>query len=127
MYKPRNNGNIPNARNLRKSMTKEERHLWFGFLRYCSPRFRRQEIMGNYIADFYCHKVKLVIELDGSQHTEEEIIGYDAERTAYFNSLGIAVVRYYNNDIQSNFSGVCRHILDVLTQRGVSPELRFPE
>ncbi len=127
MYNPRNNGNIPNARKLRKGMTKEERHLWFDFLRYCVPRFRRQEIIGNYIADFYCNKGRLVIELDGSQHTEEATLRYDAERTAYFESLGIAVVRYYNTDVQTNFEGVCQHILGVMKSCGLSPTLHFPE
>ena len=54
------------SQELRRQMTKEERHLWYDFLRYCTPRFRRQEIIGSYIADFYCHQAKLVIELDGS-------------------------------------------------------------
>ena len=106
-------------------MTKEERHLWFDFLRYCSPRFRRQEIIGNYIADFYCSKAKLVIELDGSQHMEPEDAAYDAARTAYFHSLGIAVVRYYNTDISHNFRGVCQNILDILNSRGVHPSVTF--
>ena len=95
MYNPRNKHLTPLARNLRKHMTKEERRLWFDFLRYCSPRFRRQEIIGNYIADFYCSKARLVIELDGSQHTANKHAVYDAERTDYFHSLNIAVLRYF--------------------------------
>ena len=91
-------------------MTKEERHLWFGFLRHCSPRFRRQEIIGNYIADFYCSKAKLVIELDGSQHYEDEGKMKDGERDAYLQSLGLTILRYSNADIHRNFSGVCRDI-----------------
>ena len=66
MCNPRNKNLTDYARELRKNMTKEERHLWYDFLRYCTPRFRRQEIIGSYIADFYCHQAKLVIELDGS-------------------------------------------------------------
>ena len=92
MNKPRNNCLVSHARKLRKDMTKEERHLWYDFLRYCKPRFRRQEIIGNYIADFYCDKAKLVIELDGSQHTTAERVKYDTKRTAYFQSLDIYVV-----------------------------------
>ena len=95
-------------------MTKEEQHLWYDFLRYCSPRFRRQEIIGNYIADFYCHKAKLVIELDGSQHLDAAALIYDEQRTAYFHSLGLQVIRYYNTDIANNFEGVCQHILMLL-------------
>lgn len=84
MNRPRNRNLLQKARNLRKGMTKEERHLWYDFLRYCSPRFRRQEIIGNYIADFYCHEAQLVLELDGSQHLDSKAIEYDARRTSYF-------------------------------------------
>ena len=125
MAKPRNKSITPFARELRKNMTKEERHLWYDFLRYCTPRFRRQEVIGDYIADFYCHKAGLVIELDGSQHMDDDKAAYDSKRTAYFHSLHIAVVRYYNTDISHNFEGVCQHILYVLNQRGVHPSVTF--
>ncbi len=125
MHNPRNPNLLPNARALRKNMTKEERRLWYNFLRHCSPRFRRQQIIGNYIADFYCDKAKLIIELDGSQHMEPERIAYDAQRTAYFKSLNIQVVRYYNTDVLQNFDGVCGHILDLLKYRGLHPSVAF--
>ena len=125
MHKSRNRDLLAFARELRKNMTKEERHLWFDFLRYCSPRFRRQEIIGDYIADFYCDKAQLVIELDGSQHLDPNNMSYDSKRTSYFNSHGIDVIRYYNSDIQSNFDGVCHHILYVLEQRGSHPSVTF--
>ena len=108
-------------------MTKEERHLWYDFLRYCSPRFRRQEIIGNYIADFYCSKARLVIELDGPQHLNPEDLAYDTDRTAYFHSLNIAVVRYYNTDINHSFSEVCQNIIDILILRGVHPSVTFSD
>ena len=123
MHNPRNINLTAYARELRKNMTKEERHLWFDFLRYCTPRFRRQEIIGNYIADFYCHQAKLVVELDGSQHTDTAAIAYDQRRTAYFHSLGISVVRYYNNDVNHNFRGVCENILQILNHRGIHPSV----
>ena len=122
---PRTKSLTPLAKSLRRNMTKEERHLWYDFLRYCNPRFRRQEIIGNYIADFYCHKAKLVIELDGSQHMDPPNQDYDANRTAYFQSLGIDVIRYYNTDIQKNFRGVCSHILMSLERRKQSPMIVF--
>ena len=125
MYDPRNNALLENARKLRKNMTKEERHLWYDFLRYCKPRFRRQQIIGNYIADFYCSKARLVIELDGSQHLQPSSLVYDSHRTAYFQSLGISVLRYYNTDISQNFHGVCQHILYILSQRGEHPSVTF--
>ncbi len=127
MDHPRNSRLLSNARSLRKNMTKEERHLWFDFLRYCTPRFRRQEIIGNYIADFYCSKARLIIELDGSQHLEPDVLAYDAQRTAYFHSLGITVLRLYNTDIHDNFSGVCQHILDVLTSKELHPSVSFAD
>ena len=123
MHNPRNKNLTALAKELRRNMTKEERHLWYDFLRFCSPRFRRQEIIGNYIADFYCHSAKLVVELDGSQHMQPEDAAYDAERTAYFHTLGITVVRYYNSDINRNFSGVCQHIVDTLLSLGSHPSV----
>jgi len=125
MHNPRNRNLVAYAKELRKNMTKEERHLWFDFLRYCSPRFRRQEIIGSFIADFYCHQARLVIELDGSQHLEPEDLDYDTRRTHYFSSLGITVVRYYNTDILRNFPGVCQNILNILQERGVHPSVTF--
>ena len=104
-------------------MTREERHLWFDFLRYCDPHFRRQQIIGNYIADFYCDRARLVIELDGSQHLDPNGIAYDTARTAYFQSIGIEVVRYYNCDISSNFEDVCRHIWLLLESKGFHPSV----
>ena len=125
MHNPRSKALTTYARELRKNMTKEERHLWFDFLRYCSPRFRRQEILGNYITDFYCDKARLVIELDGSQHFTPEYLAYDAKRTAYPRTLHIEVVRYSNADINNNFRGVCQNILDILTSRGTHPSVTF--
>jgi len=119
MRRPRNQNLTGFARQLRKEMTKEERHLWYDFLRFCSPRFRRQEVIGNYIADFYCHEAKLVVELDGSQHLQEKDMIYDAQRTAFFQSLNIDVIRYYNSDINQNFDGVCHNLLTNLEKRGI--------
>ena len=98
------------ARMLRKNMTKEERHLWYDFLRGHSVRFIRQKIIGNYIIDFYCAKANLVIELDGSQHYDEAEMAKDNERTKYLESLGLKVIRIPNNEINNNFYGVCEFI-----------------
>ena len=121
----RNHTLVGNARSLRKNMTKEERHLWFNFLRYCRPRFRRQEIISNYIVDFFCHDAKIAIELDGSQHCEPEAVAYDSKRTEHLQSLGIILVRYSNLDVQNNFEGVCQHILTLLEARGCHPSVTF--
>ncbi|MCH5300963.1 MAG: endonuclease domain-containing protein [Ruminococcus sp.] len=110
MKVPRNKNMLPNAKNLRKSMTPQERHLWYDFLRNYSVKFRRQEIIGTYIVDFYSHKIKLAIELDGSQHYEENGLEYDKKRTDFLSKLGVKVLRFSNLDINENFYGVCTYI-----------------
>ena len=112
MSLPRNKDLLDHARRLRREMTKEENRLWYLYLRDCPVKFYKQKIIGNYIADFYCHKAKLVVELDGSQHYEEQGIAYDAARTAYFNQLGLEVMRIPNNEVMRNFEGVCEAIYE---------------
>ena len=101
---------VPLAKQLRKNMAKEERHLWYDFLRDYPLRFLRQKTIGHYIVDFYCAKAQLVIELDGSQHFEPEEIQKDADRTAFLESYGIQVIRIPNNEVTQNFPGVCEYI-----------------
>ena len=98
------------ARRLRKAQTKEEALLWYNFLRKYPLRFHRQYVIGNYIADFYCHKAKLVVELDGSQHFESKEMQKDAERTAYLQAQGLQVLRFSNSDVLQKFSAVCEKI-----------------
>lgn len=99
-----------NAKALRKNMTKEERHLWYDFLRTYKLRFLRQKIIDNYIVDFYCAKAKLVIELDGSQHFEPNAILRDKIRTEQIEKYNLTVLRIPNNEINENFDGVCEFI-----------------
>ena len=101
---------VPLAKQLRKNMTNEERRLWFGYLRTYPIRFYRQKVLGKYIADFYCAKAKLVIELDGSQHYCDINHDADCQRTAFLEQYGIKVIRIPNNDINLDFSGVCAYI-----------------
>lgn len=101
---------VPFAKQLRKEMTKEERHLWYDFLRSYPVRFSRQRVLGKYIVDFYSAEAKLVIELDGSQHYENGNIQKDAERTAFLEEYGLKVIRIPNNEVSRNFSGVCTYI-----------------
>ncbi len=103
-------GNKPLAQSLRKNMTKQERRLWYGFLSGYPVRFRRQKQFGRYIVDFYCSDAKLIIELDGSQHTTEKHAEYDRERTDYLEQLGLKVIRVFNNDVDQRFDGVCEWI-----------------
>ena len=108
----RNNSKLTrNAQELRKSMTKEERHLWYDFLKTQAVTFNRQKVIGKCIADFYCAEKKLVIELDGSQHYMDEGQQADRERDAYFASLGLTVLRYSNRQIHNEFENVCNDIL----------------
>ena len=106
-----------NARKLRKEMTKEERHLWYDFLRDYPVRFLRQKVIDHYIVDFYCNKARLIIELDGSQHYEEKGLRNDQIRTEKLEDRNLAVIRIPNNEVMRNFSGVCEYIHSVVTQR----------
>ena len=101
---------VPFAKRLRKEMTKEERHLWYDFLRVYPVRFLRQKVIVNYIADFYCAEAQLVIELDGSQHYEESNIEKDVERAAFLESYNLMALRIPNNEVYRNFRGVCECI-----------------
>ncbi|MBE6768887.1 MAG: endonuclease domain-containing protein [Ruminococcaceae bacterium] len=101
---------VPLAKQLRKEMTGEERHLWYDFLRVHPVRFSRQKVLGKYIADFYSAAAKLVIELDGSQHYEGHNIEKDTERTAFLEGYGLRVIRIPNNEVNQNFRGVCDYI-----------------
>ena len=101
---------VPFAKQLRKEMTKEERHLWYDFLRAYPVRFSRQKVLGKYIADFYSAEAKLVIELDGSQHYEDRNVKKDADRTAFLEGYGLRVIRIPNNEVGINFRDVCENI-----------------
>ncbi len=99
-----------NARALRKNMTWYEKRLWYGFLKNHPIKFYKQRVINTYIADFYCSKAKLVIELDGSQHYEPDALIYDAERTEILKTYGLTVLRFSNSEIQNNYSKVCQVI-----------------
>ena len=107
----------PLAQNLRNHMTKEERRLWYEFLRDYPYQFRRQVAFGNYILDFYCAAAKLAIELDGSQHYEPEGKCYDEKRDAFLECNGILVLRFSNPDVLRNLRGVCEKIDLTVKQR----------
>ena len=113
----RNRKLVENARNLRREMTKEERHLWYDYLRNHPVKFRRQAVFGKFIVDFYCAKAKLVIELDGSQHYEPENRQADQLRTEYLEKFGVMVLRIANSEISGNFRGVCEHIDQLIQDR----------
>ena len=105
-----NKENIPLAKTLRKNMTPWERKLWYDFLRNYPVRFQRQKAIGNYIADFYCAKARLIIELDGGGYYTPEQAEKDEQRTNELNVMNLTVVRICNLDIDRNFCGVCEYI-----------------
>ena len=109
-----------NAKALRKNMTKEERHLWYDFFKSLSITVNRQKVIGNYIVDFYIATEKLVIELDGSQHYEDDGIENDIKRDLFLNDLGIKVLRYSNLDVNQRFESVCEDILNHITTSSVT-------
>ena len=116
MDRKHNSKIVPFAKELRKNMTKEERHLWYDFLKEYPVKFTRQKVLGKYIADFYCAKANVVIELDGSQHYEDEGLVNDKKRTEYLEQYGIKVVRISNLDVLKNFEGVCMYIDNAVKQ-----------
>ena len=111
---------VPLAKTLRKGMTREEKHLWYDFLRSYPLNFIRQKIIGVYIADFYCPKARLVVELDGSQHYTEEGRRNDANRDLFIEGYGITVLHISNYDIHTNYDGVCMEI-----NRQVGKKVRY--
>ena len=105
-----NNKNIRLAKNLRKNATPQEKHLWYNFLSNYEIRFQRQKAIDNFIADFYCHKARLIIEIDGSQHFTEQGTRQDEFRTEILEGHGLKVIRFTNQQVDTNFIGVCEYI-----------------
>ena len=112
-----------NAQKLRTNMTKEERRLWYDCLKKLPVTVNRQKVIGSFILDFYCASAKVAIELDGSQHYEEDGREKDKKRDTYLNERGITVLRYSNRDVNMQFRDVCEDIERHLTQNtsSVSP------
>ena len=105
-----NKTNISLAKILRKNATHHENHLWYDFLSKYEVRFQRQKAIDNFIADFYCHKAKLIIEIDGSQHYTEEGKQKDEFRTEILEGYDLKLIRFTNTQIKTNFRGVCEYI-----------------
>ena len=106
--------NITLAKNLRNNATKQENHLWYDFLSKYNVRFQRQKAIDNFIADFYCYKAKLVIEIDGEQHYYKRSIQKDELRTEKLERYDVKVIRITNEQINENFEGVCEYIDEVV-------------
>ena len=108
---------IVRAKELRKNMTKQEKHLWYDFLNIYPIRFQRQKTISCFVADFYCHQARLIIEIDGSQHYTEQGEAYDKERSAVLTEYGLEIIRFSNYDVDTNFCGVCEEIDRIVKER----------
>ena len=111
---PYNKKLVENAKELRKNMTPEERHLWYDFLKKLPINVRRQHNIENYIVDFYIAEKKIVIEIDGIQHGTRNNIDSDRQRDMALSRWGITVLRYSNESIRKDFNIVCNNILKSL-------------
>ena len=105
------------ARDLRNNATSQENQLYYQFLRSFKVRIHRQKVIGYYIVDFYCHKAKLVIEIDGGQHFQDEQRVHDDLRTRFLESQGLLVLRFTNWEVDHQFAQVCQRIEEVVHQR----------
>ena len=104
------------AKELRKNMTDFEQRLWYYLRakRFLGLKFKRQAPIGSYIVDFLCKEAKLIIELDGGQHNEDENIKKDLNRQKYLEDKGFKVLRFWNNEVNENLEGVLNSILENL-------------
>lgn len=112
-------------RKLRKNATPFEKLFWYQVRnrQFNNLKFRRQHTIGNYIVDFYCAELKLIIEVDGDSHSRFQTIIYDTVRSEYFVSLGYTIIRYQNRDIRNNIQGV---LYNLTNQLGINPPLTPP-
>ena len=117
MSLPYQNKLIPRAKELRKGATKQEKHLWYDFLHSYPVRFQRQKTIDHFIADFYCHAAKLIIELDGAQRYDEQGLARDKERTAILSEYGVEVLRFSNTEVENDFRRVCTVIDSAVNKR----------
>ena len=113
----KNNSLLEKAKSLRRNMTDQEKHLWYDYLKNYPVKIYKQRIIDNYIADFYCHKARLVIEIDGSGHYTEDGKNYDKYRSARLEGYGLKVIRFSNRDIEEKFEGVCFLIDKTIKER----------
>ena len=108
---------LRNSQSLRTNMTKEEKHLWYDFLKLQDFIVKRQYVIDRYILDFYIPASKIAIELDGAQHYEQTNRENDAQRDAFLTERGMLVLRYTNIDFNRNFDGICQDILSNHSKR----------
>ena len=105
---------IERAKELRKNMTEAEKKLWKEYLRNFKYRVLKQHPIDHYIVDFYCSKLKLVIEVDGGIHDKIDQKEYDKQRTLFLNTYGLTVIRFRNEEVMNDFEKVCKKISNFL-------------
>ena len=115
--RPYNPDMTPRAQELRRDATPQEKHLWYDFLSGHPFRFLRQRIFGSYIVDFYCHKARLIIEVDGAGHYTHEGRAYDLARTKALENYGLHVMRISDREVEEQFDRVCQIIDDAIKMR----------
>ena len=120
---PYNKKLVSNARALRKNMTPEEKHLWYDFLKRLPYTVKRQHNIDNFIVDFYIAEKKVVIEVDGIQHSALDNLESDKKRDEALSVWGITVIRYTNKSINECFYDVTQDILNKLDLN--SDELKY--
>lgn len=108
---------VERAHKMRKEPTEEENKIWHILLKKIRPRFLRQRVIGNYIVDFCCPKLKLIIEVDGEQHYMPENENYENKRTEFLEQKGYKVLRYYNSDINKLIRIIELSIIDICKER----------
>ncbi len=101
---------VERAKQLRKNMTTAEKKLWNEYLKNLEFRFLKQRPIDNFIGDFYCSALKLVIEIDGDSHFTTEAKEYDEARTKVLEGYGLKVIRFTNDEVLNNLEGVCQQI-----------------
>ncbi len=122
---PKDRNLLPKAKRLRREMTPHERKLWYLFLKTYPVKTYRQRIIGPYIADFYCHQARLVIEIDGSQHYMAEGHSHDEVRDRYMEGLGLTILRFSNREIDREFRAVCDLIDRTIKERSTKSNSSF--
>jgi len=117
------------SRQLRKSMTDAERHLWakIRMKQLKGYQFYRQKPIGDYIVDFFCPRAKLVVEVDGSQHSSDEMAEYDRIRDEHMRNLGLRVLRFTNTEVLTNIEGIIESIIENMQEIPLTPPLRKGE
>jgi len=117
----RDAGSLKHAQRMRKDMTEPETRLWLEVraARFRGVKFRRQKVIGNFIADFVANEPKLVLEVDGDTHATQT--DYDARRTAFLEGQGYRVVRFTNSDVMTNMDGVLDRIGEIIDAMLRSP------